>query len=237
MVGTKTALLIDDYDRPVQVHRYEEGFSEMEAFWTFRAVIAYDHPESGDKYMLVLHEAILIPQTENNLLCPLQMRDNDVGVNEEPKFMVSTPTDNHHAIVINGIDQDQKPINTPLSIKGVISYFSSRKPTREEYEGSEPDLRIEMKVEEPEWYPRTIRFESQEESMTDWAGKLIEKPVKWRNECIIDELHLLSQGEQPPQILDWHWQGLSILRRQGYRTRVRTQLASRYSIRQGDVIP
>ena len=68
---------------------------------------------------------------ENNLLCTLQMRDNDVRVNDEPKFMIPTPTDNHHDIVINGIYQYQQPINIPLSIKGVISYFPSRKPTRE----------------------------------------------------------------------------------------------------------
>ena len=86
-------------------------------------MIAYDHPESGDTYMLVLNQEIIIPQMEKNLLCPLQMRDNDVRVNDESKFMVPTPTENNHAIVINGIDQDQQPINIPLSIKGVISYL------------------------------------------------------------------------------------------------------------------
>ena len=89
------------------------------------------------------------------------MTDNDVQVNDEPKFMVPTPTDNNHAIVVSGIYQDQQTINIPLSIKGVISYLPSLKPTRGEYEGSEPDFRIEMTVEEPEWDPRTTRFESQ----------------------------------------------------------------------------
>ena len=133
VVGTKTVLLIHDYVRPVQVHGYDEGVGETEALRTVSAVIAYDHPESGDTYMLILHQAILITQMENNLLFPLQMRDNNVRVNDEPKFMVPKPTDNHHAIVIRGIYQDQQLINIPLSIKGVISYFTSRKPTREEY--------------------------------------------------------------------------------------------------------
>ena len=131
VVGTKTALLIHDYNRPVQVHGYDEGVGEIEACRTVSAVIAYDHPESGDTYMLVLHKAILITQMENNLLCPLQMRENDVHVNNEPKLLALTPTDNNHAIVINIIDQDQKPINIPLSIRGVILYFPSCKHTRE----------------------------------------------------------------------------------------------------------
>ena len=66
--GTKTALLIHDYNRPVQVHGYDEGVGEMEACRTVITVIAYDHPESGNTCMLVLCQAILIPQTENNLL-------------------------------------------------------------------------------------------------------------------------------------------------------------------------
>ena len=161
MVGTKTDLLINDYEIPVQLHGYDKGVGEMEACYMVSSVIAYDHPESGDMYILVLRQAILIPQMENNLLCPLQMKDNDVRVNDEPKFMVPTPKDNYHAIVINGIDQDQQPINTPLYTKGVISYLPLQKPTKEEYERSEPDFRIKMTVEEPEWDPRTTWFEYQ----------------------------------------------------------------------------
>ena len=33
--------------------------------------------------------------------------------------------------------------------------------------------------------------------MTDSAGKLIDKPIKWGNECIIATLHTLHQGRQP----------------------------------------
>ena len=157
VVGTETALLIHNYDRPVQVHRYDEGIVEIEACWTVSAVISYDNPESGDTFMLVLHQAILIPQMENNLLCPLQMRDNDVRVNDDPKFMAPIPTANHLAIVINGIDQDQQRINIPLSIRGVISYFPLRIPTREEYEGSDPNLRLDMTVREPECDTWTTR--------------------------------------------------------------------------------
>ena len=131
MVGNNAALLIHDYDRPVQFHGYDKGVGETEACRTVSDIIAYDHPESGETYMLVLHQAILIPQTENNLLCPLQIQDNEVRVNYEPKFMVSTPTENHHAIVIRGIDQDQQPINIPQYIKGIISYFPSHKHTKE----------------------------------------------------------------------------------------------------------
>ena len=82
MVGTNTALLIHDYDRPIQVPGYDEGVCEMEACRTVSAVIEYDHPESGDTYILILHQAVIIPEMEKNLLFPLQMRDNNVRVND-----------------------------------------------------------------------------------------------------------------------------------------------------------
>ena len=106
MIDTKTALLIHDYDRPIQVCGHDKVVGETEACQTVIALIVYDHPESGDTYMLVLHQTIIITQMENNLLSPLQMRENDVRVNDESKFMVLAPTDNHHTIVIRGIDQD-----------------------------------------------------------------------------------------------------------------------------------
>ena len=53
-----------------------------------------------------------------------------------------------------------------------------------------------MKVEEPEWDPRTTRFESQEELMTDSSGNLIDRPVKWGNDRRIAALHTLPQGDQ-----------------------------------------
>ena len=70
VVGTKTDLLIYDYDRPVQVHGYDEGVGEIEACRTVSAVIMYDHPESGDTYIMVLHQAILIPQMETTYYAP-----------------------------------------------------------------------------------------------------------------------------------------------------------------------
>ena len=70
MFGTKTALLIHDYDRPVKVHGYDEKVREIEACRTVSAVIVYNQPESGDTYMLVLHQAILISEMEKTYYVP-----------------------------------------------------------------------------------------------------------------------------------------------------------------------
>jgi len=45
-------------------------------------------------YMLVIHVVILIPDVEVVLVCQIQLRDNDIKVNDEPKSMLKNPTVN-----------------------------------------------------------------------------------------------------------------------------------------------
>ena len=88
VVGKELALLIHDYDTPVHVHGYTEEVGRSSNCHVISAVIAYDHPETGDVYMLVNNQAILIPEMENNLLCPMQLRDHCLAVNDKPKYML-----------------------------------------------------------------------------------------------------------------------------------------------------
>jgi hypothetical protein len=53
---------------------------------TVTAVVAYDDPVSGETILLIINQAIYIPTLEHNLLCPMQMRLNDVLVSEIPSF-------------------------------------------------------------------------------------------------------------------------------------------------------
>ena len=51
------------------------------------AVVAYDDPTTGETVMLLINQAICIPTIEANLLCPMQLRMNDVMVDECPKHI------------------------------------------------------------------------------------------------------------------------------------------------------
>ena len=99
VVGRDTALLIHDYETPVWVQGYNEDVGERSNCHIISAVVAYNHPVSGDTYMIVIHQAILIPDMPNNLLCPMQLRDHGLAVNDEPKYMALNPMEEHHAIM------------------------------------------------------------------------------------------------------------------------------------------
>jgi len=161
VVGPGTALVIHEFPERARVFGYDESVAQATDCRIVSAVVAYDCPQSGDVFMVTIHQAILIPSLKTNLLCSMQMRDNDVRVNDEPKFMVPNPTDEHHAITVPCY-QDTDGLTIPLSLHGVTHYFPCRKPTKSEYEHSDLSKRIELTAESPTWDPKTDRFDQQE---------------------------------------------------------------------------
>lgn len=165
------------FDRPVRVHGYDGSVAQRDGCKTVTAELAYDHPKTGVTYFLMFHQAILIPCMKVRLISPMQLRDNDIFVNDEPKSMALTPTNDHHCINIPE-GGDSEGLKIPLSLHGVTSYFVTRKPTRQEYENSELDLCIKMTYEAPEWDPSDERFAKAEQAMADNDGLLYDVAKK-----------------------------------------------------------
>ena len=164
--------------------------------------MAYDDPKDGQTFMLIVQQALLIPKLKQVLLCPNQMRDHGLRVNDEPKFTLGKPQDHHHAITFHEQKRDDgTPFRIPMSLDGVISYFPIRKPTKDEWETSSPENRITITADSPEWIPSTDRFRMQEEAIVDMAGELRDDPEHWSQSRIIgalnsirdDEVHALHQ--------------------------------------------
>ena len=132
-VLAKEALIIHDYGRPVSVYSYdkEDGCKE---YRTVSAAVAYDHPQTGQVYMLVINQAIKIPLLQNHSLCPMQCWLNGIKISEMPEFLAEDPDESTHSLqVVDPLD-DSSPLFIPLSLTGVTSYFPVRKPTIAEWE-------------------------------------------------------------------------------------------------------
>ena len=181
VVSPTTALEIHDFDRTVRVFGYDEDAEHAKECRTVSAAVAYDHPATGDVYMLLLHQAISVPNMNSNLLSPMQMRDNDVRVNDEPKSLVLNPTDDHHAILVPPNDGQEEYLRIPLALHGVTSYFPTRKPTRQEYEACDMDQILHLTSESLEWDPKSKHFQEQEEAMLDSDGHLKEEAQRFGN--------------------------------------------------------
>ena len=123
--------------------------------------------------IIVFHQAIHVPTMDCNLICQMPVRMNDVKLDDKPKFLTEDPKDESHAISCE--DNMATLVNITLSLKGVTSYFPTRKPTKQEFKNCP---RIQLTYLTPEWDPHSTSFQEQEEALMDNEGKLHERNNK-----------------------------------------------------------
>ena len=111
------ALKILDYDTPVRVQGYDPSLGTKE-YSTISGGLLYVHPHTNERYHLIVHQAIHMPDMDHHLLCPMQLRANDVTVNDCPKIYCKDPTEESHAIVAK--DEYGKHVNVILPFFCVV---------------------------------------------------------------------------------------------------------------------
>ena len=187
----RDALIILNYDRPVDVEGYDPALG-TQRYDTVSGVVAYDHPQTGEVLHLVINQAIHIPHLDHHLLCPMQCRVNDVTVGETPKFLVSNPTDETHALTTRDDDDPTQAVHLPLALRGVTSLLHVRKPTRAEWE-SDQFPRYHLTSESLTWDPTTTLYEDQEAAMVDYHGTIVHaNDFPARGRLVINELSSLT---------------------------------------------
>jgi len=106
IVRNEAALITQDFGRQVKVSGFDGTKSDDAK--TVTGVLGYVDPGTGDKYMLVVHQAILVPKMTVNLLGLMQLQDNELKVKDRDRMRI------------------------PLWIKGVTTTW---KPTWQDFEG------------------------------------------------------------------------------------------------------
>jgi hypothetical protein len=136
-------LIVNQMDWTACVSPFLKSLGSVSKVPIASAAIAYDHPSTGEVFVLVIHQALQFTEMTHCLLCPMQLRLNDVVVNKQPKFLTTKPTKIDYAIVFG-------ELLIPLDLHGVTSYFHGRTPTKTEYDNCN---RIELTSPDPEWRP------------------------------------------------------------------------------------
>jgi hypothetical protein len=160
-------LVFNDFYREVTVTGWDlEG--ETQSLRIVSAAMGYTIPQSGQNVPLIVHQSILSPSLNHNLISTTQMILNDVIVNETPKFQSLNPTKRSHSISARG-DNVEDVLRIPLELHGVVSCFPTFKPTQLEFETCH---RYELTYEFQEYDPSVTTFHEQEASMMDSWGNL-----------------------------------------------------------------
>ena len=135
-------------------------------------VHAYDNPTSGTTGIILVHQAIHVPTMDCNLICPIQVRMNDVKLDDKPKLLTADPSNESHALSCE--NNMGTLINITLALEGVTSYFPILKPTKHEIENCP---RIELTYLTSESDPHSTTFHGQKEAIMDNKENLHE----WSN--------------------------------------------------------
>ncbi len=167
----KNALIIHKHDRFVMVTGFDPSQPGRKAEIVDAAVL-YVSPGTFDSYILVINQAIYVPELDDCLLCPMQCRMNGVRISETPKFLVENPTALDHSIQIINPEDPAHPLTIPLQLHGVLSYFPIRCPTVEEYEDDKIP-QFELTAAGAEWDPYDGDFSRLEASTLDFRGHII----------------------------------------------------------------
>jgi hypothetical protein len=97
--------------------------------------LAYDDPQAGEVYHLVINQAIHIhiPYLGHHLLCPMKCQVNYVIVGDTPKFLARDPTDHTHALTIKDPINPAQTVILLLALQGVTWLLNVRVPTLDKW--------------------------------------------------------------------------------------------------------
>ncbi len=74
-------------------------------------------PAVGDHLILMINQAIYVPEVEHCLLCPMQCWMHGVAINKVPKFIMTNPTTSTHSILIADRANDVHPYTVLLQLE------------------------------------------------------------------------------------------------------------------------
>jgi Reverse transcriptase (RNA-dependent DNA polymerase) len=155
--------IFEETGRSIDVYSYDPklGSSERKVV---SGVFAYDDPTDGRVNLLIVHQGLHIPHLKYSLIPPFQMRENDITVNERPKFQCANPGLDDHAILIER--ENHQPYRLPLSLRGTTSYLDVRCPTQAEIDDITLD-RFELTYSTPDWDPGSPRYSVMESRLEE----------------------------------------------------------------------
>jgi hypothetical protein len=156
-------MVVQDFNQPDNVSGWGSTLGTIECP-TDTGVVAYDHPTTGQTFMLVFNQAVFAEAVGNHLICPMQCWVHGVTINDTPKMFVAEATEHSHAIIIDlGSDN---PLVIPLAMTGEASMFAVRTPSLAKY-NDENITHVVMTSESLLWDPHDPDWASQEAAMTN----------------------------------------------------------------------
>ena len=179
----ENCLVVHDTEQTISVEPFDKTLGSHLKVPIVTAAVAYDCPTTLNTYILFFHQALHIPNLKKHLLCPNQLRHNQVIVNDTPLLYLQPSQRDHtqHSLLF---EPPNKNLHIPLSLEGTTSYFETRLPTWTA-EVTNPDVCIHVHVtsDAPPWDPTVPTFSTEEALL---------------QQSVASDAHVRGQISQPP---------------------------------------
>ena len=155
IVGGANCVLLKAGNETATVHSFSHESKPFKHVPIGTIATAWVDPKSGETFILEFPESLYFgDRMSHTLLCPNQLRAHGLIVNDVPRQFDERST---HSIQVLA-DYGGTEIEIPLEMNGVISYFSSHRPTDDELRNC---VHVEMCSDTP-WDPNDSSFAEQE---------------------------------------------------------------------------
>ena len=154
-------LILGDSGDVVDVGGFGEGVGMLKDVKIVHGAVAYDCPTTYKTFILIYHQALLIPGMEVHLLNPFQMREQGITVNDIPLQQLSKNqrTQSSHSII-----NEDPELTIPLSTQGTMSGFTVRKLTWDEVLDDGLAVKVHM-TSDAKWKPNSKLYAEVEEAL------------------------------------------------------------------------
>jgi hypothetical protein len=145
------AYILRDTDQTISVTGFLESLGTVKDVPIVTAVVAYDDPITLQTTLLHFHQSLYFADLPKHLICPAQLRANQIIVNDVPLLHLpyNERTPQAHSIIST---PPHPHLHIPLLLHGTTSYFKVRKPTFHEIHSEHNCTHIHLTSELP-WDP------------------------------------------------------------------------------------
>jgi hypothetical protein len=176
------------------VHPYADHYEPVTNVPIAKVVTAYDHPVSGETYILVFGQALYMGDSiEHTLIYPNQAQTDGVVVDDIPRHLSHDNTSTH------SIYFSEEDVCLPLCLRGIISYLPTRYPTNDEIN----KCKWLIVTKDTPWNPYNDSFTEQESSYLNFHNFPIHRNIDEREIMTFhSELfcNVCSISTTPPQL-------------------------------------
>lgn len=164
----RSSSIIERTGHRASVSGFTDSLGKALSVEIVHACVIYDCEKSGKSYLLVIQNALHVPEMKECLFHPIMMRLIGLEVNKCPKFLAKEPSEINHSIYF-----PKEDLQIPMKLSGVISYIDCRKPSIRELTENDGTLEITPNVDC--WDPRSMDLDIQEDVMVDFEGNVKSK--------------------------------------------------------------